>query len=71
MELNFGTYHPPSQSGRYFFNNFDKALDTYSKYDKVLLVGDFNTEILEKRIESFLYMHERCNLFIDAHLGFS
>ena len=48
VELNFrkckwllcGTYHPPSQSDEYFFNNFDKALDTYSKYDKVLLVGD-------------------------------
>ena len=31
-----------------FFDNPDnKALDTYSKYDKVLLVGDFNTEISE------------------------
>ena len=27
------TYHPPSQSDEYFFNNLDKALDTYSKYD--------------------------------------
>ena len=70
VELNFrkckwllcGTYHPPSQSDEYFFNNLDKALDTYSRYDKVLLVGDFNTEISEQRIESFLYMHELCNL---------
>ena len=57
-----GTYHPPSQSDEYFFNNLDKALDTYSRYDKVLLVGDFNTEISEQRIESFLFMHEPCNL---------
>ena len=57
-----GTYHPPSQSDEYFFNNLDKAPDTYSKYDKVLLMGDFNTEISEQRIESFLYMHELCNL---------
>ena len=66
VELNFrkckwllcGTYHPPSQSDDFFFNNIDKALDTYSRYDKVLLVGDFNTEISEQCIESFLYMHE-------------
>ena len=45
-----------------FFKNFDKALDTYSRYDKVLLVGDFNTEISEYRIESFHYIHELCNL---------
>ena len=29
----------------------DKGLDTYSKCDKVLLVEDFNTEILDQRIE--------------------
>ena len=65
VELNFTkckwllcrTYHPPSQSDEYFFNNLDKAIDTYSRYDKVLLVGDFNTEISEQRIESFLYTH--------------
>ena len=70
VELNFrkrkwllcGTYHPPSQSDEYFINNLDKALDTYSKYDKVLLVGDFNTEISKQRIESYLYMHKLCNL---------
>ena len=38
-----GTHHPPSQSDEYFFDNLDKALDTYSKYDKVLPVGDFYT----------------------------
>ena len=29
---------------------------------KFCLWGDFNTEISEQRIESFLYMHELCNL---------
>ena len=50
IELNFrkckwlllGTYHPPSQSDQYYFNNLDKSLDTYSNYEKNLLVGDFN-----------------------------
>ena len=39
-----------------FFNDLDKTLYAYSKFDKILLVGDFNTEISEKRIKSFLYI---------------
>ena len=66
IELNFRkcrwlhsrTYHPPSQNDEYYFNYLDKALDSYSNYEKVLLVGDFNTEITEHYIESFLYKHE-------------
>ena len=49
-----GTYYPPSQSDEYFFNDLDKALDTYSKHDEILLLGDSNTAISEQRIESFL-----------------
>ena len=45
-----GSYHPPSQSDEYFFSNLEKALDTFSKYEKLLLVGDFNTEISEHGI---------------------
>ena len=38
-----GCYHPPSQSDQFFFGNFGKTLDKYSKYyDKFMLVGDFN-----------------------------
>ena len=50
-----GTYHPPSQNDEYYFNYLDKSLDSYSNYEKVFLVGDFNTEITENYIESFLY----------------
>ena len=39
-----------------FFNDLDKTLYAYSKFDKILLVGDFNTEISEQRIKSFLYI---------------
>ena len=46
--LLFGTYHPPTQSDSYYFNNLEKALDLYSHYDKKLLVGDFNTEVSSK-----------------------
>ena len=55
-------YHPPSQNEEYYFNYLDKALDTYSNYEKVLLVEDFNTEITEHYIECFLYKHELRNL---------
>ena len=49
-----GCYHPPSQSGYYFFENFGKALDL--KHDKFMLVGDFNAE--EPCLSQFLY---ECN----------
>ena len=44
-QLLFGTYHPPTQSESYYFNNLDKGLALYSHYDKKLLVGDFKTEV--------------------------
>ena len=51
--LLFGTYHPPSQADIYYFNNLDKASDTYSSYEKLLLAGDFNMEKSDPRIDSF------------------
>ena len=52
-----GTYRPPSQLKDYYFNNLDKAIDTYSEYEKILLVGDFNTEESENCMVSFLFHH--------------
>ena len=70
LELNFrkckrllvGTYHPPSQNDHYFFENLDKTIDVYSHYEKVSLVRDFNAEISEFCLDSFLYQHELKNL---------
>ena len=56
------TYHSPSQNDEYYFNYLDRGLDTYRNYENVLLVGDFNTEITEHYIESFLYEHELSKL---------
>ena len=66
VEINFrksksllcGTYHPPSQSDHYYFDNIDKALDVCFQYEKIMLVGDFNTQIGEKCFGDFLFQHE-------------
>ena len=70
VEMNFrkfkwlllGTYHPPSQNDIYYFNQLDKAIDTYNNYEKILLIGDFNAETTEPCLESFLYEHDLQNL---------
>ena len=56
--LLFRTYHPPSQADIYYFDNLDKVFDTYSCYERCLLIGDFNRETSEPRIDSFVYEHE-------------
>ena len=56
--LLLGTCHPHSQSDQYFFENVDKALDKYSYYDKILLEGNFNAEIYDHYLGTFLYRHE-------------
>ena len=60
--LLFGTYHPPCQADIYYFDNLDRAFDTYISYEKRLLIGDFNTETSEPRIDSFIYEHDLQNL---------
>ena len=58
-----GTYHPPSQSDKYYFENMGKVIDLYNGvYDKMLLVGDFNAEEGELCIDSFLYEYSFKNL---------
>ena len=66
IELNFrkckqlllGTYHSPSQSDQYDFDNVDKSLNTYSNYEKILSVGNFNAQRTDQYLSSFLYQHE-------------
>ena len=52
------TYHPSSQYGPYYFDNIEKALHVYCQYEKIMLVGDFNAQIGEKRFDEFLFQHE-------------
>ena len=48
-----GTYHPPTQSDSYYFNNLDKALDF-----------TINTEVSDV-LSIFLYQHDLENLVKD------
>ena len=54
-------YHLPSQSDQYFFNTLDKTLDICSNYENVLSIGDFNGQIGETHLDTFLYQHELAN----------
>ena len=60
--LLFGTCHPPSQPDIYYVDNLDKAFDIYSSYEKRLLIGDFNKEKSERRMDSFICKHDLHNL---------
>ena len=71
LEINFrklkwllcGTYHPPSQNDEYYFNSIGRALNVYgSKYDRILLAGDFNAEDHEVTISNFLELYNLQNL---------
>ena len=59
-------FYPPSQSDQYFFDNLDKALEVYSTYEKVLIIGDFNAQEGEKCLDTFLYQNELKSLNNEA-----
>ena len=74
LEINFrkskwlllGTYHPPNQNDQFYFSNIGRALDIYTqKYDKMLLVGDFNAEVNEVVIQNFMELYDLNNLVKD------
>ena len=60
--LLFGTYHSPSQNDQYYFEALDQALGCYSSYDRMVLIGDFNSEDYETCMEIFLYQHNLTNI---------
>ena len=64
--LLFGSYHPPSQSDKYYFKNLSKALDIYTEYyEKFILTGDFNAEDKEPILNDFLYQYHAKNIVKD------
>ena len=61
--LFLGTYHPPSQSDNYFFQNIGSSIDFYCQYyEKFLLVGDFNAEDTEPHLAEFLRNYDVKNI---------
>ena len=74
VELNFrkskwllgGMYHPPSQPNQYFFKTLGKALDVYSNYKNVLLIGDLNAQVGQTHLDNFLCQHELWNINKDS-----
>ena len=42
--LLFGTCHPAYRNDKYYFEALNKALDCYSSYDRIVLIGDFISE---------------------------
>ena len=58
-----GTYHPPNQNDKYFFDFLGRALDIYSdRYVKFLLAGDFNAQVGEPVINTFLQDYDAKNI---------
>ena len=49
-----GIYRPPNMNVNYFLSHLSKVIDLYSKkYDRVLVMGDFNLEPCDEPIETF------------------
>ena len=56
-------YRPPSQPEQYFFCEIGKALDHFcTKYDNIILIGDFNCEAEEDVISGFMDNYNLQNL---------
>ena len=60
--LLFETYYTPSQNDQYYFEALDKALDCYRSYERIVIVGDFNTEDDGTCMETFLYQYNHENI---------
>ena len=61
--LLLSAYRPPSQYGKYFFNEIEKCLDFYcTQYEKFILIGDLNFEPTELVISDLMENYSFANL---------
>ena len=61
--LLIGIYHPPNQSDKYFLQELGKLLDNYTqKYERIIVLGDFNMEPNSPQMVSFLDDYDLYNL---------
>ena len=59
----FGGYNPLKVRISYFLEHVGKSLDKYlGDYDNVLLLGDFNSEVVEKSMKEFCGIYNLQNL---------
>ena len=58
-----GIYRPPNMNERYFLDHLSRVIDCYSKkYDRLVIMGDFNSEPSDEPIETFLSCYNLHNL---------
>ena len=58
-----GIYRPPNMDERYFLDHLSRTVDLYSKkYDRVIIMGDFNSEPSEESIVTFCGGYNLYNL---------
>ena len=58
-----GIYKPPNMSNTYFLEHLSKTIDCYSaKYDRLVVMGDFNLEPSTEIIETFCNSYDLYNL---------
>ena len=61
-----GIYRPPSMQESYFINNLSRVIDFYSKkYDRIVIMGDFNLEPSDENIENLCHGYNLYNLVKD------
>ena len=52
--LLIGLYKPPGQKGKGFLENLNSILNKYiSKYENIILIGDFNSSVKNKHLADF------------------
>ena len=58
-----GLYRPPNMNERYFLDHLSRVIDYYStKYDRIVIMGDFNSEPCDEPIETFCGSYNLHNL---------
>ena len=51
-------YNPPDMHDKYFMDNLSKTIDLYNtKYDRIVVMGDFNLEPSSVHIDALCYSH--------------
>ena len=61
--ITLGIYRPPNVSEKYFFDNLSRCIDYYIKqYDRIVILGDFNSEPINESVETFCSSYNLYNL---------